>query len=51
MPLNTGGGRLSVDYTRVASFAVNSQLRLYCFQDSGGNMALTAIGLSVWRIG
>lgn len=51
MPLNTGGSRLSVDYTRVASYTAGWQSRLYCFQDSGSPMAITAINLSVWRIG
>lgn len=45
------GGRCSFDYTRVASFNVNDQCRLYCFQDSGFSMDITAINLSVWRIG
>jgi hypothetical protein len=46
-----GGGRCSFDYTRVASFAAGNQLRLYMFQESGGNMAITACNLSIWRIG
>jgi hypothetical protein len=45
------GGRCSFDYTRVASFAPNDPCRLYCFQDSGSNVDLTAVNLSVYRIG
>lgn len=45
------GGRCSFDYTRVASFGVGNQLRLYLWQDSGSNMDITGINLSVWRIG
>lgn len=44
------GGRCSFDYTRVASFNTSDQLRLYMYQD-GPTMDLTAINLSVWRIG
>jgi hypothetical protein len=51
MPLNTGGGRLSCDYTRIAPFNSGDQLRLYCFQDSGGNMNITAMSVQIWRIG
>jgi hypothetical protein len=51
MPLNTGGGRLSCDYTRIAPFNGGDQLRLYCFQDSGGNMNITALSVQIWRIG
>jgi len=45
------GGRCSLDYTRIASHALNAQYRLYAFQDSGFNMDITAINLSVFRIG
>jgi len=45
------GGRCSFDYTRITSFSAGQQLRLYCFQDSGVNMDLTAVNLSCWRIG
>jgi hypothetical protein len=45
------GGRCALDYTRIAAHAFNDQYRLYCFQDSGSNMDLTAINLSVFRIG
>jgi hypothetical protein len=44
------GGRCSFDYTRVAAFGVGNQCRLYCFQDSGNPVDLTAVNLSVWRI-
>lgn len=44
------GGRCSFDYTRVASFNSGDQLRLYILQD-GPTMDLTAINLSVWRVG
>lgn len=45
-----GGGRLAMDYTRIATFTVSDQLRLYCFQDSGGNVTLTRMALTIFRI-
>lgn len=45
------GGRCSLDYTRAATWNAGDQCRLYAFQDSGFNMDITALNLSVWRIG
>lgn len=45
------GNRCSLDYTRIASWSAGNQLRLYMYQDSTFNMDITAINLSVWRIG
>lgn len=46
-----GGGRCAFDYTRVCSFGVGNQVRLYCFQDSGSNKNLWAAQLAIYRIG
>lgn len=45
------GGRCAFNYMRAASFAPGNQLRLYCFQDSGGNVDLSRVALAIWRIG
>lgn len=47
----TGGGtRWSFDYSRIGQFSAGDQLRFYMFQDSGVNMAITAITWQVFRI-
>lgn len=51
MPLNSGGGRASFDYTRPAMFTANDQLRLYAYQDSGATRKLYSGAMQIWRIG
>ena len=48
----TGGGRVSFDYTRIATFTAADQLRLYCFHDNGvgTNITLTRMALTIFRI-
>lgn len=48
----TGGGiRATYQYHRTASWNPGQQLRFYTYQDSGFALLLTAITLSIWRIG
>lgn len=44
------GGRLTAQYTRVASWGLGTVLRLYMYQD-GPTMDVIMIFLSIWRIG
>jgi hypothetical protein len=46
-----GDGRCAFDYTRITTFAMNDQLRLYGWQQGPGNMDITRIGMQIWRIG
>lgn len=45
------GGRCAFSYLRSASFSAGNQLRLFVWQDSGGNMDLSRVALAIWRIG
>jgi hypothetical protein len=45
-----GGGRCSLDYTRIASFNASDQLRLYTFSDSGVSINYTTAALVIFRI-
>lgn len=45
-----GGGRCALDYLRIAGFSAGAPLRLYAWQESGGNMNITRASLQVWRL-
>jgi hypothetical protein len=46
-----GGGRCSLDYTRIASFPQGAPLRLYAWQESGFTMNVTRASMQIFRIG
>ena len=50
MPLNSGGGRFSVDYTRIGAFTAGQTLRLYVYQDSGASQDIYSAAMQIWRI-
>lgn len=45
------GGRCSFSYQRYMQVGSGNQLRLYCWQDTGGSLALTRAAWTIWRIG
>lgn len=46
----TGGGvRATFGYHRMGFFTQNDAMRLFAFQDSGGNMGIVSAGMQIWR--